>query len=122
MRAFTLYHAKDDSTKLSYHCTLGTPSPYSKPGYRKGATNNITINLKIYETASKCSRAFSEYETVRSQNSRNVQFLNFPNGGPMVAASMIMAQVSHSLLDDSNQFTSVHPNSLPCTLIHFRAP
>ena len=45
-----LHHAEADSTKLSNHYTPGMPSSvYSKPGNRKGATDNTTADLKIVE-------------------------------------------------------------------------
>ena len=122
-----LHHAEADSTKLSYHYTPRMPSSvYSKPGNRKGATDNTTADLKIVEQPQNARETFFGNKTVPTQNSKNVQFFNFANGGPSTsqltngggnndhantfAPNHCMPQVSNSALDDSNQFTSVHPN------------
>ena len=77
-----LHHAEADSTELSYHCTFGMLSPvYSKPGNRKGAIDNTTVDLKIVEQAQNASETSLENEAVCTQNSRNVQFFNIANGG-----------------------------------------
>ena len=122
-----LHHAETDSTKLSNHYTPGMPSSvYLKPGNRKGATDNTTADLKIVEQPQNAHETFFGNKTVPTQNSKNVQFFKFANGGPSTsqltngggnndhvntfAPNHCMPQASHSALDDSNQFTSVHPN------------
>ena len=62
-----LHYAQADSSKLSYHYTPGMPSSvYSKPGNRKGATDNTTADLKILEQPQNACETFFWNETVRS--------------------------------------------------------
>ena len=60
-----LHHAEADSTKLSNHYTPGMPSSvYSKPGNRKGATDNTTADLKIVEQPQNARETFFGNKTV----------------------------------------------------------
>ena len=50
-------------------------SVYSKPGNRKGTTDNVTADLKIVEQPQNARETFFGNETVRTQSSKRSNFL-----------------------------------------------
>ena len=123
-----LHHAEADSTKLSNHYTPGMPSSfYSKPGNRKGATDNTTADLKIVEQPQNARETFFGNKIVPTQNSKNVQFFNFANGGPSTSQltngrGKMITLIPLRPTTVCHKYRILHwmtrINSLPCTLIY----